>query len=125
MGRTRGCRMGARARTREQIRSRNRAANRSRRDARCDLRPKRNAMKIVLFYHSLLSDWNHGNAHFLRGTASELVSRGHDVTVFEPADSWSFENLVREHGTAPVEEFQRAYPRLRGVRYNASLDLDE
>ena len=24
-------------------------------------------MKLVLFYHSLASDWNHGNAHFLRG----------------------------------------------------------
>ncbi len=24
-------------------------------------------MKIVGFYHSLISDWNHGNAHFLRG----------------------------------------------------------
>jgi len=34
-------------------------------------------MKIVMFYHSLVSDWNHGNAHFLRGVASELVARGH------------------------------------------------
>ena len=22
-------------------------------------------MRIVMFYHTLLSDWNHGNAHFL------------------------------------------------------------
>lgn len=22
-------------------------------------------MRIALFYHSILSDWNHGNAHFL------------------------------------------------------------
>ena len=28
--------------------------------------------KIVLFCHSLRSDWNHGNAHFLRGIATEL-----------------------------------------------------
>ena len=29
-----------------------------------------------MFYHSLLSDWNHGNAHFLRGVAYEMVARG-------------------------------------------------
>ena len=34
-------------------------------------------MKFALFYHSLLSDWNHGNAHFLRGVATELLARGH------------------------------------------------
>ena len=40
-------------------------------------------MKCVLFYHSALSDWNHGNAHFLRGVAAELQSRGHDVVIYE------------------------------------------
>jgi spore maturation protein CgeB len=44
-------------------------------------------MKVVLFYHSVLSDWNHGNAHFLRGIASELVERGHQVVVYEPAEA--------------------------------------
>ena len=33
-------------------------------------------MNFVLFYHSLSSDWNHGNAHFLRGIVSELLARG-------------------------------------------------
>ena len=32
-------------------------------------------MRIAMFYHSLLSDWNHGNAHFLRGIAWELRHR--------------------------------------------------
>ena len=41
-------------------------------------------MKIALFYHSLRSDWNHGNAHFLRGIASELQARGHEVRVLSP-----------------------------------------
>ena len=31
-------------------------------------------MRVVMFYHSLLSDWNHGNAHFLRGIVSELLA---------------------------------------------------
>ena len=34
-------------------------------------------MRIAMFYHSLASDWNHGNAHFLRGIATELIERGH------------------------------------------------
>ena len=29
-------------------------------------------MKFVLFAHSLISDWNHGNAHFLRGVVRAL-----------------------------------------------------
>ena len=33
-------------------------------------------MHIVLFYHSIVSDWNHGNAHFLRGITTELITRG-------------------------------------------------
>ena len=37
-------------------------------------------MRVVYFTHSLLSCWNHGNAHFLRGVLRELVHRGHQVT---------------------------------------------
>lgn len=82
-------------------------------------------MRAKLFYHSLVSDWNHGNAHFLRGVASELQSRGHDVEVFEPANSWSYENLVAEHGDAPVEAFHARFPRLRSTRYDlAALDVE-
>jgi spore maturation protein CgeB len=82
-------------------------------------------MKIVLFYHSLVSDWNHGNAHFLRGIASELISRGHAVKIYEPGNSWSRKNLVSEHGRAPIAEFHACYPQLRSARYNLdSLDLD-
>lgn len=81
-------------------------------------------MKVVLFYHSALSDWNHGNAHFLRGVAVELQSRGHDVTVYEPVDAWSVANLVADHGTDALAATQRAYPSLRVTRYEAGVDLD-
>ena len=33
-------------------------------------------MKFVLFHHSLVSDWNHGNAHFLRGVVAALQRVG-------------------------------------------------
>jgi spore maturation protein CgeB len=82
-------------------------------------------MRFVIFTHSLVSDWNHGNAHFLRGVATELVERGHDVRIFEPRDGWSFRNLVAEHGNEPVAEFGRWYPRLRSCFYDESaLNLD-
>jgi spore maturation protein CgeB len=82
-------------------------------------------MKIRLFYHSLLSDWNHGNAHFLRGITSELVARGHDVVVYEPTDGWSLRNLTEQHGRSPLRKFRTAYPQLKGVRYNPdTLSLD-
>ena len=83
-------------------------------------------MRIVMFYHSLLSDWNHGNAHFLRGIVTELLARGHDVRVYEPSNAWSLQNLIAEHGEEPIQRFQALYPRLRSWRYDlATLDLNE
>lgn len=82
-------------------------------------------MKLVLFYHSLESDWNHGNAHFLRGVATELVLRGHEVHVFEPRGGWSKTNLIAQYGRAPIDDFHRTYPRLRSTEYDpADVDLD-
>jgi spore maturation protein CgeB len=82
-------------------------------------------MRIVMFYHSLVSDWNHGNAHFLRGVASSLVGRGHEVQVFEPVNGWSASNLIRDHGTSATQAFERAYPMLHSIRYDVdALDFD-
>ncbi len=82
-------------------------------------------MRIVLFYHSLVSDWNHGNAHFLRGVATELLTRGHRVCIYEPRNGWSRQNLVAEFGQAPVEKFHRTFPHLKSIDYDlADLDLD-
>jgi spore maturation protein CgeB len=82
-------------------------------------------MRVIVFCHSLVSDWNHGNAHFLRGVCTDLLSRGHEVQVYEPAKAWSLANLVAEHGTAPLQGFARAYPQLRSTSYEADrLDLD-
>ncbi len=83
-------------------------------------------MNIALFYHSLLSDWNHGNAHFLRGIAWELRARGHEVRIFEPADGWSLTHLLRDHGQAPIDEFRRAYPGLTSQLYHLQdFDLSQ
>ena len=52
-------------------------------------------MRVVIFCHSIVSDWNHGNAHFLRGVTVELLERGHEVIVYEPADAWSLRKRPR------------------------------
>ncbi len=80
-------------------------------------------MNVALFYHSLLSDWNHGNAHFLRGISSELISRGHNVSIYEPEDSWSLQNLLKDHGEKAIEQFHQYYPTLKTNRYNSETDL--
>lgn len=83
-------------------------------------------MKFTFFYHSLVSDWNHGNAHFLRGVVSELISRGHQVQVFEPVDGWSRDNLLADHGPRALDQFQMAYPQLSSVLYDRkTLDLQQ
>jgi spore maturation protein CgeB len=83
-------------------------------------------MRVVFFVHSLLSDWNHGNAHFLRGVCSELAKRGHRVQSYEPRDAWSPTSLVRDHGEAPLREVRDAYPLVDLVRYDpATIDLDD
>lgn len=75
-------------------------------------------MKIVMFYHSLSSDWNHGNAHFLRGVVKELQKKGFEVEVYEPEKGWSYTNLVKDHGEAVLEEFGTYYPTLKPRFYN-------
>ena len=74
--------------------------------------------RFAFFYQSVISDWNHGNAHFLRGIARELQRRGHDVDVYEPRSGWSRTNLVAEHGERAIGEFRAAFPALRPRLYD-------
>jgi spore maturation protein CgeB len=83
-------------------------------------------VRIALFCHSLLSDWNHGNAHFLRGVVGELIGRGHEVTTYEPREAWSVSNLVREQGEEALDWARIDYPFLEPVRYDkAVFDLEQ
>jgi spore maturation protein CgeB len=84
-------------------------------------------MKIVIFCHSLKSDWNHGNAHFLRGVVTELIRDGHEVEVYEPEGAWSYENMLQEPtGRAALEGYGATYPALSSREYRpAELDLEE
>ncbi len=82
-------------------------------------------MRFVIFCHSLISDWNHGNAHFLRGVVRALTRRGHAVAVYEPRGGWSRDNLRRLHGRSAEQAVALAFPDLRSTEYDlATLDLD-
>ena len=79
------------------------------------------SLKIRYFAHSWVSDWNHGNAHFLRGLADALARMGHDVRCYEALGAWSLTNLVRcegERAIAAVDQFRQRYPRLDIRFYN-------
>jgi len=72
-------------------------------------------LNVRLFAHSLVSDWNHGNAHFLRGLARELMHMGHLVRSYEELGSWSLTNLVQqeqERSIEAIDQFRRLYHEL-------------
>ena len=75
-------------------------------------------MRFVFFVHSAASDWNHGNAHFLRGLMRSLAAAGHQVRSYEPDDAWSVKNLVAQHGIGPVIDAAREFPEFDMRVYN-------
>jgi len=83
-------------------------------------------LNIALFCHSLVSDWNHGNAHFLRGLMRELVRLGHRVRCYEELGSWSLANLMKHEGQRAIEaidDFRRTFPALDIRFYKADDTL--
>jgi len=85
-------------------------------------------LSFRFFAHSWISDWNHGNAHFLRGLASELVKLGHEVRCYEERDAWAMKNLAAEsNGTAPAAliTFRRAFASLDVRFYSSDSDFPE
>jgi spore maturation protein CgeB len=79
-------------------------------------------MKFVFYTHSLISDWNHGNAHFLRGIMRDLIRRGHEAVALEPFESWSRGNLVQDQGEAALSDFAMHFPELRADIYGAGFN---
>lgn len=82
-------------------------------------------MQVALFAHSLVSDWHHGAAHFLRGVLSELAARGHSVRGFEPSDGWSRANLLADHGPGALARFSADFPELPITTYLPGFDPAE
>ncbi len=82
-------------------------------------------MRFLFYTHSLVSDWNHGNAHFLRGVMRELQVLGHTTLALEPADGWSRANLIADRGHGAVERFKSDFPSLRTQTYGPDFDHEE
>ena len=82
------------------------------------------ALRIVYCAHSLRSDWNNGNAHFLRGLLRGLAALGHSVTALEPEGGWSYTNLLGEgeRGERSLRQFAQMYPELDVRTYTSVQD---
>src|SRR5205807_7100419 len=86
----------------------------------------KSSLNIALFCHSLISDWNHGNAHFLRGLVRSLGRTGHQVRSYEELGSWSLTNLMRCEGERAIEaidHFRQSYPELDIRFYKSDENL--
>jgi spore maturation protein CgeB len=72
-------------------------------------------IRFRFFAQSWISDWNHGNAHFLRGLVRELKRLGHEVRCYEQYGSWSLTSLVDNEGERAqqaIEQFRSEFPDL-------------
>lgn len=75
----------------------------------------------------MVSDWNHGNAHFLRGLVQSLIDAGHQVRCFEELGSWSLSNLVKHEGgraITAIDQFRATYPRIEVQFYKRDEQLE-
>jgi len=85
-------------------------------------------LSFRFFAHSWISDWNHGNAHFLRGLTSELVNQGHEVRCYEERHGWSMRNLAQEGSDAAanaLRDFRLAFPELDVHPYTNDAGLKQ
>ena len=91
-------------------------------------RNMKDKFKIALFCHSLVSDWNHGNVHFLRGLMGELVRMGNQVRCYEELGSWSLTNLMKfegERAIDAIDNFRQSYPELDIRFYNSRENFQQ
>src|SRR5690606_20840690 len=74
-------------------------------------------MRFLFYTHSLVSDWNHGNAHFLRGVMRELIERRHEAIALEPEIGGRRTNLLATDPLA-FDRFERDFPHLNSITYD-------
>ena len=82
-------------------------------------------MRVAIFCRSLATHWNRGNAHFLRGISTELISRGHELAVYGTRDGWSPSSLRRTQDATPNRGLAATFPILAGRESTlGELDLE-
>jgi spore maturation protein CgeB len=84
------------------------------------------SLRLAYFAHAVRSDWNNGNAHFLRGLLRALGKiDGVGVRAFEPEREWSIDNLrAEENGEESLRRFHETYAELDVEPY-AAADCNE
>ena len=83
-------------------------------------------LRLAYLTHSIRSDWNNGNAHFLRGLMRAMVTLGHSVQIFEPAMAWSLQNLLEEvDGSHSLSLFDIEYPELKVLSYDRDFSAEQ
>lgn len=70
-------------------------------------------MHIAFFGHSILADWNNGQAHFVRGLIRELCRLGHQCVFYEAKDNLATRQQVSCVGRSSLLETLRVFPFLR------------
>ena len=78
-------------------------------------------MRIVLYTHSLVSDWNHGNAHFLRGVLRELQARGHERWRWSRRMAGAAATCSQAMARAALTRFHQCFPELPVSTYGSGL----
>ena len=83
-------------------------------------------LSIAFFFHSIRSDWNNGNAHFLRGLLRALTRQGHQAVCFERQHDWSVDNLLLEGkaGAQSLARFHETYPEFPIEFFDDTSDLE-
>lgn len=79
-------------------------------------------MRFLFYTHALSSDWNHGNAHFLRGLMRALQAKGHATCALAPFDGWSRANLAADQGIGALDRFEQDFPDLEETLYERDFD---
>lgn len=83
-------------------------------------------LRLAYLAHSLRSDWNNGNAHFLRGLLRAMPALGCEVLAYEPERGWSIDHLGEESGgEQSLRCFKATYPELSIATYNDVETPDE
>ena len=82
-------------------------------------------LSIAFFVHSIRSDWNNGNAHFLRGLLRALTRQGHRAVCFERQHDWSVDHLLLEGetGARSLAQYDETYSDLAIDFFDKTSDL--
>lgn len=84
------------------------------------------SLRVVMFVHSLLSCWNHGNAAFPAGRRARGARARASGASPRAGGAWSRRNLLADQGREAEADYRAAFPDMEPTTYRSveSLGLD-